>query len=126
MDCSMCLYLINNQHPFIAEENIPCYKVVDKTKGGYLTPFQKYPIDKVPCDVVAQGDHDLSFLGSHPIVEGGFIHVYLDKSSAVLIAKTTLTLRGTTILEGYIPKGMMYYKEGYEAAAVMIHLDKEL
>ena len=125
MDCSMCLYLINDQHPFIAEENIPCYKVVDKTKGGYLTPFQKYPIDKVPCDVVAQGDHDLSFLGSHPVIQGGFIHVYLDKARAINATELSF-LHGTVVLEGYIPKGMMYYKENYEAAAVMIHLDREL
>lgn len=125
MDYSMCLYLINNQHPFIAEENIPCYKVVDKTKGGYLTPFQKYPIDKVPCDVVAQGDHDLSFLGSHPVITGGFIHVYLDKACAINATELAF-LHGTVVLEGYIPKGTTYFKEELEAAAVMIHLDKEL
>jgi hypothetical protein len=126
----MCLFKDDKYHPhcrpLIAEEDIVCYKQVDRCPCGlYATPYTDTIIptecieNKVPFK--AKIDKIFKFfcdhiLGTTLIVDDGFIHVY----------KYPQYQRGWTTFECIIPKGTKYFVglRGDLAAKEIIFLEK--
>ena len=113
----MCLHL-NHLEPKIADKDIVCYKLVDKTKikGVYKSYFQEFEyvirqsytnnldikfVDRIIKNLCPSYPH----YGIYAIEEGMF-HSYANYLSAITILPNCVTLKCI------IPKGA-YYFEGY-------------
>ena len=110
----MCLHL-NHLEPKIADKDIVCYKIVEKTKikGVYKSCFQEFEY------VIRQlytNNIDISFVNKIKkhfykcfyIIEEGMFHSYASYLYPVILSP----LPWCALLKCIIPKGAYYY-EGY-------------
>lgn len=122
----MCLYIENNAEFKIAEEDIPCWKVLeygdvskdDTLEYGWHSPFIYYP---VKSDIlIAEGDvniHELTevYLDETrdvcKTISEGVIHCYTNPNDAAYITEMFV---GWYMFEAIIPKGTEYI-EGYDS-----------
>lgn len=129
----MCLYT-KNREPFLAKEDIVCYKVLIKTKIPcvYKTPvtrtrFTKFPLIKK--NFKAEGDRRVVEI---PLSVGvcfeisvGFIHTYKDIEYTKHCVNYSLCRDNYVIFKCIIPKGTYYYESETEYASERIEiLDK--
>ena len=107
----MCLF-INHLEPKIADKDIVCYKLVERTKikGIYKSKYQEFEyvirqlytnyFDIKYVDMLIKRRYNLS------AIEEGMFHSYENYLSAITI------LPNLVVLKCIIPKGT-YYFEGY-------------
>ena len=119
----MCLYVKENKKPFIANEDIVCYKVVYKNAGQYRSPYRctLYKLNTTMNDSVriTKQKATYTFNGKSiwSISAGGF-HVYstlneakthINKEYEISKAKGITELYNFVILKCIIPKDTKYY-----------------
>lgn len=110
----MCL-LSNSKIPLIAEEDIPCYKVLFRSdRKDYISPFGKvryniggfnYPKDKYNEECV-----DVTMVGSPLFRIGrGFLHCYTVECFTYDCFSLVYGSNKPRFFECYIPKGSKYF-----------------
>lgn len=118
----MCLYLKENKKPFIANEDIVCYKVVFKGANQYRSPYTctLYKLNTIMNDSVRITKQKTQYYNGETtwsISAGGF-HVYptlneakthIFKEYEILKEKGKAELYNFTILKCIIPKDTKYY-----------------
>ena len=118
----MCL-TTKNREPNIAENNIVCYKILEKTedeKYPYKTPYQYTPINKE----IINGIHEFIGLGDRNnkqhfstsiVISEGYIHTFKFLPIAIEECKDRINIFGNKycLYECIIPKCTKYY-EGFD------------
>lgn len=123
----MCLYS-KNKEPFIAKEDIVCYKILVKTKIPcvYKTPIIRTKVIKIPFFkklFKAEGSQRVifSFLSSVAgmyEVSGGFIHTYKEIEHAKFYVNGEWFYEDECVIfKCIIPKGTHYYESETEYAS---------
>lgn len=127
----MCLYT-KNREPFLAKEDIVCYKVLIKTKIPcvYKTPvtrtrFTKFPLIKK--NFKAEGDRKVVKIplsvGIYFEISIGFIHTHKNVESIKCWINSMLVCGDNyVIFKCIIPKGTYYYENETEYASERIEI----
>lgn len=115
----MCLYTTNKE-PFIAKEDIICYKILVKTKIPFMykTPIVRTKLIKIPLfqkTFKAKGSSKVYGIKIHWSgvweVAEGYIHTYLTAEAAISNVSHVIDEgEGCRIFKCIIPKGTKYFK----------------
>lgn len=119
----MCLYS-RKREPFIAEEDIPCYKELFRTsRNVYVSPYQRmkytiggfnYPMDE-PKEIKRDEYSYIMFGRIVYVIDSGYLHCYADvkkNEKRIRNVKENQNSCNTDhlyIFDCYIPKGSEYY-----------------
>ena len=107
----MCL-VSEEKDPFIAEEDIQCYKIFIPKDGFYITPYREFSmLTNIEIEDFAE-EHFTHVFGV-TLVESGYFHCCLNQRGINKIIKDLKKKapKGTIVkvLKTIIPKGTKYY-----------------
>lgn len=124
----MCLYT-DKEIPLKAKEDLKIIKMLEKNSKTQkiVTPFLKAEVDLsvLPYTFKASGDPGIKRIGNYNLfcVEQGFIHCYKPILLSSILRLLKL-IKNRFIVEGYIPKGTLYYEDPeanqYSATEIVI------
>lgn len=126
----MCLYT-NKEIPLRAKEDLKIIKMLDRhpKTQKVVTPLLKAEVDLsvLPFTFKASGDPVVKRIGNYNLfcVERGFIHCYKPILLSPILQLLKI-IKNRFIVEGYIPKGTLYYEdhEAHQYAATEIVITK--
>ena len=106
----MCLYT-KNLKPYVAKEDIKVYKILKKTNGEYITPYQntKVSLGSVmnPYTEIEYRDAYYGYDNCTLRIKGGCIHAV---TSTIAYDKDIVKdVDNYIVVEAYIPKGVKFY-----------------
>ena len=107
----MCL-VSQLKEPFIADENIECYKIFIPKDGFYITPYKEFSM-MTNIEIEDPNDESFTHVFGVTLVESGYFHSCLNQKGILKVVsdlKRKLP-KGTSvkILKAIIPKGTKYF-----------------
>lgn len=107
----MCL-VSEEKDPFIAEEDITCYKILIPKDGFYITPYREFAM-LTNIEIEDPNTEDIDYMFGVTIVESGYFHCCLNQHgiNRIIGNLKKQAPKGTIVkvLKAIIPKGTRYY-----------------
>jgi hypothetical protein len=98
-------------------EDIICYKILEKTKKGFITPYRRVPVDVESKIMRAEGEirEYTEFDERVKKVSKGVIHTFknLDDAYGELKFLMSISTSEFKVYECIIPRGTLYYIGAY-------------
>ena len=105
-----------NREPFVAGQDITCYKVLEKIAGGYRTPYRNIPIT-IPGRIYADSREipsgcDYYFGIKRWVVEAEGVHAYAQREKAKRGATEVKHWfhHDSLVVQCRIPEGTEYWR----------------
>lgn len=108
----MCLIVRKDATALIAEEDIICYKILEKKdEDEYITPYRYVAVDMGSKILEAEGEVNIESCKKVGRIEGGVIHTFafLEEACCEVLA-SECTVNIWKVFKCIIPKGTKYYE----------------